>query len=67
MPAAVLLFLARAVMTIQNWSFGNTWIAVSIGLWILSALAGAIYLGPRAKRVAALFEPRVPPRARLAR
>jgi hypothetical protein len=43
-------------MTIQNWSFGNTWIAASIGLWILSALGGAIYLGPRAKRVAALFE-----------
>jgi uncharacterized membrane protein len=56
MPAAVVLFLAGVVMTIQNWSFGNTWIAVSIGLWILSALSGAIYLGPRAKRVAALFE-----------
>jgi uncharacterized membrane protein len=55
-PAAVVLFLAGTVMTIQNWSFGNTWIAVSIGLWILSALGGAIYLGPRAKRVAALFE-----------
>jgi uncharacterized membrane protein len=56
LPAAVLLFLAGTVMTIQRWSFGDTWIAVSIGLWILSALAGAIYLGPRAKRVAALFE-----------
>jgi uncharacterized membrane protein len=56
LPAAVLLFLAGTVMTIQNWSFGNTWIAVSIGLWILSALGGAIYLGPRAKRVVALFE-----------
>jgi uncharacterized membrane protein len=56
MPAAIVLFLAGAVMTIQNWSFGNTWIAASIGLWILSALGGAIYLGPRAKRVAALFE-----------
>ena len=56
MPAAVLLFLAGVVMTIQNWSFGNTWIAVSIALWILSALGGAIYLGPRAKRAAALFD-----------
>jgi uncharacterized membrane protein len=56
MPAAVVLFLAGVVLTIQKWSFGNTWIAVSIALWILSALSGAIYLGPRAKRVAALFE-----------
>jgi uncharacterized membrane protein len=55
-PAAVVLFLAGAVMTIQKWSFGQTWIAVSVGLWILSAVAGAIYLGPRAKRVVALFE-----------
>jgi uncharacterized membrane protein len=56
MPAAVILFLAGVVMTIQNWSFGQTWIAVSIGLWIVSALSGALYLGPRAKRAAALFE-----------
>jgi uncharacterized membrane protein len=55
-PAAIVLFLAGAVMTIQNWSFGRTWIAVSVGLWILSAVAGAVYLGPRAKRVGALFE-----------
>jgi uncharacterized membrane protein len=55
-PAAIVLFLAGAVMTIQRWSFGQTWIAVSIGLWVLSAAGGAIYLGPRTKRVVALFE-----------
>src|SRR5881396_1688472 len=56
MPAATILFAAGVVMTIQKWAFGNTWIAVAIGLWIASALSGALYLGPRAKRVAALFE-----------
>lgn len=56
LPAGIALFVSGALMTIQQWSFGNTWIAVSVGLFILSALAGAIYLGPRAKRVAALFE-----------
>jgi uncharacterized membrane protein len=56
MPAAIVLFVAGTLMTIQQWSFGNTWIAVSVGLFILSALSGAIYLGPRAKRAAALFE-----------
>lgn len=55
-PAAIVLFLAGAVMTVQKFSFGQTWIAVSVGLWILSAAAGAVYLGPRAKRVVALFE-----------
>jgi uncharacterized membrane protein len=56
MPAATLLFITGVVMTIQNWTFGRTWIAVSVGLWVLSAVIGAAYLGPRAKRVAALFE-----------
>ena len=56
MPAAILLFLAGAGMTIQAWSFGQAWIAISIGLWIASAAAGAIYLAPRARRVAALFD-----------
>lgn len=56
MPAAGLLFLAGVVMTIQRWSFGDLWIAIAIALWIVSALAGSLYLGPSAKRVAALFE-----------
>jgi len=56
MPAAVLLFLAGAAMTVQAWSFGQVWVATSVGLWILSAGAGAVYLAPRTKRVAALFD-----------
>ena len=54
-PVATLLFIAGAVMTLQAWSFGKTWIAVSVALWILSAVAGAVYLGPRAKRVGDLL------------
>ena len=56
MPAATLLFIAGVVMTIQRWMFGDAWVAVSIALWVLSAVGGAVYLGPRAKRVAALFD-----------
>jgi uncharacterized membrane protein len=56
LPAAVLLFVSGAVMTLQAWSFGQAWIAVSVALWVLSALVGAIYLGPRVKRAAELFE-----------
>jgi uncharacterized membrane protein len=55
-PAAILLFVAGVGMTLQAWSFGQTWIAVSVALWILSALLGAAYLGPRVKRAAELFE-----------
>src|SRR5829696_4490154 len=49
-PVAALLFIAGAAMTLQTWSFGKIWIALSVALWVLSAVAGAIYLGPRAKR-----------------
>jgi uncharacterized membrane protein len=56
LPAAVLLFVAGTAMTLQAWSFGQTWIAVSVALWVLSAVVGAVYLGPRVKRAAELFE-----------
>ena len=56
MPAATLLFIAGVIMTIQAWSFGQVWVAVSVALWILSAALGALYLGPRTKRVSALFD-----------
>jgi uncharacterized membrane protein len=56
LPAALLLFLAGVGMTLQAWSFGQTWIAVSVALWVLSAVMGAVYLGPRVKLAAELFE-----------
>jgi uncharacterized membrane protein len=56
MPAALLLFLAGAAMTVQAWGFAQAWIAISVVLWALSAVAGAVYLAPRARRVTALFE-----------
>ena len=55
-PAAILLFVAGVGMTLQAWSFGQTWIAVSVALWVLSVVMGAVYLGPRVKRAAELFE-----------
>jgi uncharacterized membrane protein len=56
LPAAVLLFIAGAAMVANRWSFGQTWVAVAVALWILSAVAGAVYLGPRTKTVSELFE-----------
>lgn len=56
LPASILLFIAGAAMVAQQWSFGQAWVSVSMGLWIVSALAGSLYLGPRSKKVAELFE-----------
>lgn len=55
-PAALVILISGAAMTIQAWSFGQVWIAVSIALWVASAVGGAVYLGPRAKRAAETFE-----------
>jgi len=55
-PAALLIILTGAVMTVQMWNFGQLWIAVSIALWVLSAVLGAAFLAPGSKRAAALFD-----------
>jgi uncharacterized membrane protein len=55
-PASLILFIAGVVMVLQAWSFGQLWIALAVALWIASALTGAIYLGPTAKKVAHFFE-----------
>ena len=56
LPASILLFIAGAAMVAQQWSFGQTWVAVAIALWLLSALSGALYLGPRVKKMSELYE-----------
>jgi uncharacterized membrane protein len=56
LPASLILFAAGVYMTIQRWSFQQLWISLAIVLWLLSVLAGALYIGPRTKRVAELFE-----------
>jgi uncharacterized membrane protein len=55
-PASVLLFIAGVVMVLQAWNFGQLWIVGGVALWVLSAVAGAVYLGPRAKQASKLFE-----------
>ena len=56
LPASILLFIAGVAMVAQKWSFGQAWVAIAMGLWLVSALAGSLYLGPRSKKVAELFE-----------
>lgn len=55
-PAAIILFIAGVIMTIQRWSFGQAWISIAILLWLASVLVGALYLGPNARKTSELFE-----------
>jgi uncharacterized membrane protein len=56
LPASIVLFIAGAIMVAQAYSFGDLWVSVSMGLWLLSVIAGALYIGPRTKKIAELFE-----------
>jgi uncharacterized membrane protein len=56
LPASLLIIITGVAMTLQAWSFGQTWIAIAVALWVLSAALGGIYVGPRVAKVAELFE-----------
>jgi len=55
LPASLILFVAGLIMVVQRWAFSDLWVSISMLLWILSALTGALYLGPRSKKVGELF------------
>ena len=56
LPASILLFVAGVILTTQRWAFQQTWISIAIVLWLVSALTGAIYLGPRVKKIGLLYQ-----------
>ena len=56
LPASILLFLAGLFMTINRWSFQQTWISIAIVLWLVSVFIGAVYVGPRLPKMAAAFD-----------
>jgi uncharacterized membrane protein len=56
LPASILLFLAGLFLTINRWSFQQTWISIGIALWLVSVIIGAIYVGPRLPKMAAAFD-----------
>jgi uncharacterized membrane protein len=55
LPASLILFIAGLIMVMQRWAFSDLWVSISMLLWIASALTGALYLGPRSKKVGELF------------
>jgi len=55
-PASILQFVAGVAMTIQRWSFADTWISISIVAWVAAILGGSLYLGPLARRGLAHYE-----------
>jgi hypothetical protein len=55
LPASILLFVAGIILVSQRWAFSNLWVSISMVLWLVSALVGALYLGPTSAKVGAVF------------
>jgi hypothetical protein len=55
LPASILLFVAGIILVSQRWAFSNLWVSISMVLWLVSALVGALYLGPTSGKVGAMF------------
>jgi uncharacterized membrane protein len=56
LPTSIILFVAGVILTAQRWDFQQAWISIATLLWFVSALSGALYLGPKSKAIAQLFE-----------
>jgi uncharacterized membrane protein len=55
LPASIVLFVAGVILTLQRWAFSQLWISIAIVLWLVSAVTGALYLGPQSARIGKLF------------
>jgi Predicted integral membrane protein (DUF2269) len=55
LPVSILLFIAGLILVAQRWQFTSAWVSVSIVLWLLSAVTGALYLGPTSEKVGKFF------------
>jgi uncharacterized membrane protein len=56
LPVSITVFVAGVILTAARWEFSQAWISLAMLLWLVSALTGALYIGPRSKKVAELFE-----------
>jgi uncharacterized membrane protein len=56
LPISIITFVAGVILVSQRWSFSQTWISIAMLLWLVSVLLGALYIGPRSRKVAEMFE-----------
>ena len=56
LPVSVVTFAAGVILVTQRWQFSQLWISLAMLLWLVSVILGALYIGPRSKKVAELFE-----------
>lgn len=61
MPASIALLVAGLWLVFEgDWGFGPLWIKLGLGIYLVSAVAGAVFLGPLYKQVGELRAERGP-------
>jgi uncharacterized membrane protein len=52
LPSSLVLFISGAWMVVDGrWGWSTPWVVIGINGWLFSAVLGATYLGPRAKKL----------------
>lgn len=55
MPASIVLLIAGLWMVFEgDWGFGPLWVKLGLAIYVISAVAGAVFLGPLYKQVGEL-------------
>lgn len=66
MPASIVLLVAGLWMVFEgDWGFEPLWVKLGLAIYVISAVAGAVFLGPLYKQVGALRAERGPGDAEL--
>ena len=61
MPGSIVLLVAGLWMVFEgDWGFGPLWVKLGLGIYVVSAVAGAVLLGPLYKQVGELRAERGP-------
>ncbi len=61
MPSSIVLLVAGLWLVFEgDWGFGPLWIKLGLGIYVVSAVAGAVFLGPLYKQVGELRAERGP-------
>ena len=60
-PTAALTLLSGAwLVSSVGYDWGSSWVSVGLGVWLLSFLAGAFFLGPESGRIGKAIEAQGP-------
>lgn len=61
MPASIVLLIAGLWLVFEgDWGFGPLWVKLGLGIYVVSAVAGAVFLGPLYKKIGELRAERGP-------